>query len=215
MDGKGDSESISGERSETTIHVRQAIAGSPTSASWVIEHFSPLLLAQAKYRLRRHLDGLHDAEDLVQHVWLVSLPKLAAIVPRNGRFTPPLLKFLSSVLHRRYQELLRSRIARVKVDAVPADNASELADSITGPASAVLRGERVEALERSLDGLSEADREIIVLRGIEQLPYVVLAAKCGAAEGTLMVRYHRALERLGKLLPPCIAEEMRLSDPAC
>ena len=34
----------------TTLHVRQAVAGDLDSQSWIIERFTPLLLAQARYR---------------------------------------------------------------------------------------------------------------------------------------------------------------------
>src|ERR1043165_7489668 len=90
----------------TSVHVRAALDGDSTSLEGIISHFSPFLLAQARYRLGRHLRGRYDPEDLVQQTWCVALPKLDRIVPRDGRCTPVLLRFLGTVLLRHYRRLL-------------------------------------------------------------------------------------------------------------
>ena len=61
----------------TTFHVRKAVGGDDDSLGWVVTRFSPVLMAQADYRLGAQLRALYDPEDLVADVWAVAIPKLA------------------------------------------------------------------------------------------------------------------------------------------
>src|SRR5262245_53247125 len=89
----------------TTYHVRRAREGEESSLRWVVARFTPLLRAAADYRLGKHLRGLYEPEDLLQDVWAVALPRLGDLIPRSERYTPVLLKFLSTTLLRRIQHL--------------------------------------------------------------------------------------------------------------
>jgi RNA polymerase sigma-70 factor (ECF subfamily) len=63
--------------------------------------------------------------------------------------------------------------------------------------SAGLRREEQQALVRTaLDRLPERDREILVLRYLEQLSTAEAAAVLGVSEGAVRVRLLRALRRL-------------------
>ena len=92
----------------TSLHVRRAADGDGGSLSWVVSRLSPLLLAQATYRLGSRLRALYEPEDLVNETWAVTLPKLAELPARDGRLTPVLLRFLSTTLLHRIQSLVRS-----------------------------------------------------------------------------------------------------------
>jgi RNA polymerase sigma-70 factor (ECF subfamily) len=48
--------------------------------------------------------------------------------------------------------------------------------------------------------LPEVDREVLVLRYLEQLPIKEIAAVLGLQEGAVKMRHTRALARLGRLL---------------
>ena len=63
----------------TTMQVAQAIGGDLQSLNWVVARLSPVLMAQAKYRLGRALRKHLDPEDLVQEAWAAALPKLGAL----------------------------------------------------------------------------------------------------------------------------------------
>jgi RNA polymerase sigma factor (sigma-70 family) len=60
----------------------------------------------------------------------------------------------------------------------------------------------------SIESLPPQDREIVLLRGIEQLPYAVIAKKLGATEESLRVRFHRALRHLEASLPAAIVPDL-------
>ena len=55
--------------------------------------------------------------------------------------------------------------------------------------------------------LSPSDRDVLVMRNLEQMPAVEIAALLGVKEGTVRVRHLRALERLRALLD--LEEERR------
>lgn len=75
--------------------------------------------------------------------------------------------------------------------------------------SALLMGERDGALHAALRRLSEADRDVLTLRFLEELPTEDVAAILGCSRDNIYVRLHRALARLrGQLERPERAEEM-------
>ena len=82
----------------TSLHVQRAIQGDDGSRSWIVEHFSPVLLLQARYRLRGRRISCCEPEDLFDEVWAVALARLPQPRPREDRWTPVFVKFLSTTL---------------------------------------------------------------------------------------------------------------------
>jgi RNA polymerase sigma factor (sigma-70 family) len=200
---------------ETTLLVRRAVGGDLRSLDQIVTHFSPFLLAQAQYRLNKHLQSLYDPEDLVQRTWAVTIPRLHAIQPRNGRYTPVLMRFLSSVIFQDYRNLLQKHMGKpVELqpdqapDAVSATPAGQIAaDSLAVSARAV-KSERVAALRAAIEQLDAQDREVLILHALEELPFKVIAAKLGVNESTLRSRYRHALQELKKEFPRQMIEEL-------
>lgn len=196
---------------ETTFHVRRAVIGNAESQAWVVEHFHALLLCQARYRLGGRLTPRYDPEDLVQQVWKICLPRLDRIRPRNGRMTPVLVKFLSNVLLQDYMNLAKKHYMSDMRDE-PGD-VQDLApsrapvDVDASPSMLAAQRETVRVVGKALDAMPDSAREILVLRGIEQLSYAVISAKLDVAEGALRERYRRALQKLRGALPQSILDE--------
>lgn len=63
-----------------------------------------------------------------------------------------------------------------------------------------LRAELHRRVQAALEQLSQADREIIFMRHLEQLSVKEVAAILAMPEGTVKSRHFRALEQLRKLL---------------
>jgi RNA polymerase sigma-70 factor (ECF subfamily) len=210
-------EAIEGEtfEAETTVHVRRARDGDDEALAWVVRRFSPVLLAQARYRIGPQLAAVADPEDLVNDVWVVALGRLREIPSRGGRFTPVLMRFLSTTLLHRLQALLRKHIrgkpARVVAEADGTgrdpDPLAGIAALTRGVVTRVVEHEHEAAVSEALEALGDADREIIVLRGIEQNASQAVAAQLGIEETAARVRYHRALKRLRAALPKSIFSE--------
>ena len=200
---------------QTSYHVRLAVRGHEQSFEWVVRRFTPLLLSQASYRMGTALCRLHDPEDVVNDVWVISMPKLGSLDPRNERYTPVLMRFLSTTLIQHVNNLMRKHFRRRKligpeVDAgasTASDPLAALPSSSTTTLSRVLREERKDAVGQALDQLSERDRELIVLHGMEGQPYRQIAGQLGREPGSLAVEYQRALAKLRARLPSSVFDE--------
>ncbi|MFN3241767.1 MAG: RNA polymerase sigma factor [Planctomycetota bacterium] len=195
----------------TTLHARRAADGDDGSVAWLVERLTPLLVAQADWRMGPVLRRCHDPRDVVQEAWMVLLPRLAGVEPRDGRLTPVLLKFLSSTILGKVRNLLRREVRRAtaSLDALPAAAPPE---ALAGPrsevVSSVVRRERVCKVREVLDELGDDDREVLLLRGIEQQDAEVVAERLGITRDALSKRYRRALARLGQGLPDSVFSEL-------
>jgi RNA polymerase sigma-70 factor (ECF subfamily) len=183
----------------TTIHVRRARRGDALSLAWVVERFSPLLLAQARYRLGPQARGV-DPEDVVQDVWATALPRLPELGERDGRSTPVLLRFLSTAVLHQVNNRLRKRAAAAAGGLDEDSPWCALPDETRGPLTRALASESRRRVLAAIDSLSERDRELVVLRGIEQQANDDVAAQLGLTPNTCAQAWHRALERLRERL---------------
>jgi RNA polymerase sigma-70 factor (ECF subfamily) len=192
---------------ETSIRVRGALGGDAASLAWMIERFSPLLLAYAAHRLGPGLRRRIDPEDLVQEAWLISLPALQGLSPRDGRYTPVVLRFLSTTLRHRILKLYEhQRVARE--ESISLDS-GRFDASMTGVVSAAVRSESRRAIVRAVEELSEPDREILLLRGVEGRAHAEIGASLEITPEASAVRYHRALARLRDQLPATVLDELK------
>lgn len=66
----------------------------------------------------------------------------------------------------------------------------------TSPTQAVLRDELVSQMRKALALLREPDREVVMLRGYDDLSFAEIGELLGIGENTATVRYVRALRRL-------------------
>ena len=199
----------------TTLHVQRAVAGERDSVDWLVRRFTPLLMAQAEYRLgavlRRHV----EPEDLVDDVWARVLPRLRGIAPHHGpgsRTTPVVLQVLSTTLLNRVRDLYDKHVTGkpgvVDVTAASTSEAPvELAADETGVVSAAVRRERQGAMQMALAALAPADREVVILRGIEQRSNQQVALLLGIAPDAASMRYRRALDRLRAAIPDAVLED--------
>jgi RNA polymerase sigma-70 factor (ECF subfamily) len=202
--------------SHTSIRLQRAAEGDRESLAWIVERFTPLLLACAAHRMTPEARRLCDPEDLVDEVWAVALPRLRGWVAFGDRFAPALVKYLSTTLIHLAQRLARKQSLRAgaaepapasasgsraaPVERVPAD--------VTGVVTAAVRRESHGTALAALEGLEPEEREVVVLRAVEQRSNAEAAGLLGVAPGTVAVRYHRALQRLRARLPGSIFEEL-------
>jgi RNA polymerase sigma-70 factor (ECF subfamily) len=78
--------------------------------------------------------------------------------------------------------------------------ASRLMASGTSPSAGIRKEELKARVREALSQLPPEDREVLVLRYLEQLSGDEIAAVLGIAQRTLRWRHRRAVQRLGKLL---------------
>jgi RNA polymerase sigma-70 factor, ECF subfamily len=87
---------------------------------------------------------------------------------------------------------------------LPDDSVVQLARRLlasgTSPSHALIRDELRQRLRAALEQLAPHDREVLVMRNLEQLPIAEIAAVLGLTEGAVKVRHLRALQRLRAIL---------------
>jgi RNA polymerase sigma factor (sigma-70 family) len=198
----------------TSAHVARAAAGDAQSRAFLVERFTPVLLAQARYRLQGPLLQVCEPPDLVQDVWAIALPRLPDLREREGRWTPVLLKFLSTTLLRLVNHLLRKHISG-RPRAVAVDGSSDapspveaLPAEVSGVITRMCRQQKIDAVQQALAELAEEDRAVVVLRGIEQLQNREVARLLGIDDSLATRRWQRALVRLKELLPDSVFGEL-------
>lgn len=189
----------------TSLHARRAVAGDGESLEWMVRRLAPLLRAHAAYRLKA-THGLLDPDDLVQDAWLRTLPRLEDLQPRDGRITPVLLRFLTTIVNRRVRDLLQGMLRGGGAD--PTGETPEPSSDHSGVVTQAIRAETRGAVQDALARLDPADREVIVLRGIEQSPLEEVAVLLGTTSEAARKRYGRALQRLRALVPGSVFDEL-------
>lgn len=201
-----------GEPDLTSIHVRQAAAGDADSLNWIVRRFTPALLAQAAHRLGPRLRNLYDPDDVVGDVWAIALPRLAGLPAREGRFTPVLMKFLSTAVLNRINNLVQKHIQARREGRDVADPENDplaaLPTERSGALTHILRGENHGLVLAILDELGDEDRAIVVMRAVEQRPATEVADELGLLPNTLTVKYRRALDKLRERLPDSVFAEL-------
>lgn len=187
----------------TTVHVRRALTGDDGSLGWLVGHLNPLLLRAARYRLGPLAAGAHAAEDLVQDAWLVALPKLPSLTPRDGRWTPVLLRYLSTTILHRARNILRQQARRATHEST-----SQRPSDLSGAVTRAMQRELSVEVDEALGKLSEDERAVVLLRGVEQHSNHDVGTMLGCSAEAVSKRYQRALARLRGLLPRSVFDEL-------
>lgn len=196
----------------TTQHVARARAGDAASLGWLVERFTPLLLAQARYRLGTRMANRVTPDDVVQDTWALALPHLPSLATRDGRSTPVFLRFLSTTLLRQTNNLLRLRMHAAENAGDSSSPFRALGEETRGPLTRAMHRESRSLVLAAIDALGERDRELVVLRAIEQRSNEDTAELLGLAPNTAAQAYRRALEKLRARLPRSAFDE--LEEPA-
>jgi RNA polymerase sigma factor (sigma-70 family) len=88
------------------------------------------------------------------------------------------------------------------------ESAAALPVSTRGPATRVVASEAARLTQAAIDELPERDRELVVLRGIEQRPNDEVARLLGLTPNAASQAYRRALARLRARLPDSVFGEL-------
>lgn len=127
-----------------------------------------------------------------------------------------LVKYLSTTLLQKASKIARDYARELRPrregSVAPKTNSAAgldgFAAEITDPRERAEAREMREVLRTCLDTLGPLDREILVLRGIEQMPNRRVAEKLGQQPATVSMRYRRALGRLRVALPDSVFAEL-------
>src|SRR5215472_4624168 len=164
---------------DTDELLRQASQGNRDAPDRLLARHRDRLRKMVACRLDRRLLARVDPSDVVQEVLVEASRKLTRYLRERPLPFYPWLRQLAwehlAVLHRRHVKA-QKRSVRCEgpgVLALPDESAAELAarlvTSATSPSQRLLRQELRERVQQALRRLPERDREVLVLRHLEQL----------------------------------------------
>ena len=162
-------------------------------------------------RLDRRIVGKVATEDILQDAFVEAARRVQDYLDRPSvPFFVWLRRITSQVLidtHRRYlgarMRDVRQEVSSYRGGSAGASSvslAAQLADSLTTPSQCAVRGEMLDELRTALDALDEIDREVLVLRHLEELSNNEVAQILGIDRFAASKRYLRALERLRNVM---------------
>jgi RNA polymerase sigma-70 factor (ECF subfamily) len=193
---------------DTDALLCRAADGDGPAVSALLERHRARLRRSVAVRINDRLAARVDPSDIVQEALLEAAAKLPSFAAeRPLPFFPWLRKLAIQRLtkHRQRAEAAKRNPAREEREGgLPDRSAWQLADRLVGretnPLSRAVRAEQRQAVHDALERLAGSDREVLVLRYLEHLSPIEIAAVLGISEGAVKMRHLRALQRMQSLL---------------
>jgi RNA polymerase sigma-70 factor (ECF subfamily) len=196
--------------SDTELLIEQAGRGDSRARQQLLERHRDRLSRMVAVRLDRRVAARLDPSDVVQDALLDAAQQLSEYLKKRPLpFYPWLRRFAWEHLvkmHQRHLAVRKRSAGREEqwLPTLPDESALQLARQLaasgTSPSNRFVRQEMRDRVQAALGQLSEDDREVLVLRCLEQLSIGEIAAVQGISEGAVKMRRTRALERLCRLL---------------
>jgi RNA polymerase sigma-70 factor (ECF subfamily) len=202
---------------DTDELLRRAEQGDGQARQAVLVRHRERLKHMVAVRMDRRLAARIDPSDVVQEALLDAARSLDDYLRHRPVPFYPWLRQLAwdrlIELHRRHLHAKRRSVKREEPLAphLSDESALHLAERVlarqSSPSDRAIRSELRARIRTALDQLGERDREVLVLRHLEQLSTRETAAVLGISEGGVKTRHLRALERLRALLASEAEEE--------
>ena len=171
--------------------VEEARAGDQLAFHRLVDQFQPEIYRMIYYRTRSQM----DAEDLTQDVFLKAYKHLARLqTPRVFR------SWLYRIAVNRVNDYFRKKRFRalfgnISVDDETFQETEEMAVAAQGPEQ-IERREFWQHVEKMLDILSHMEREVFLLRFLDQLSLKEITEALGKNESTIKTHLYRALNKI-------------------
>jgi RNA polymerase sigma-70 factor (ECF subfamily) len=185
--------------------IDRAGRGDQTARQALLEHYRGALRRMVAARLDRRLAPRIDPSDVVQE----TLADAARRMDEFMRDRPlPFYGWLRQIAgerlidtHRRHVSSQRRSVTREgQAPDLPDQSALELVHRLfandTSPSNRLMRQERLDQVMTALAALSPRDREVLIMRHLEQIGTAEIAETIGLSEGAVKARLLRALIRL-------------------
>jgi len=188
---------------------RRAKAGDGEALGRLLESYRPFLALLARLQIARRLQGKTDASDVVQDVILETHCNFALF---RGASEKEFLAWLRRILADRLTKLVRHyqgtkrRDVRLERDmAAAVDNSSHiLANSLvsqqSSPSEQVAHREQAVLMASALDQLPSDQREVLILRHLEELTFGEVAERMGRTVDSVKGLWTRGLASLRRIL---------------
>jgi RNA polymerase sigma-70 factor (ECF subfamily) len=178
----------------------------------LLAHFRPYLTVLAEIQIGRVLRVKADPDDLVQETFLQAHRGFADF---RGQTVDEFVGWLQAILASRVAKLVR-RYYRTEAHDLNREQTlfEELADasrqlvrglvtSGSSPSGKAARSEELVRVATAIDGLPPDYRQVILLRQLEGLPFVVVGERMGRSGNAVTQLWVRALRELRTRLGVC------------
>jgi len=197
--------------------LQRAGQGERAACSQLLERHRQRLRRMIAVRLDRRVAVRADASDVLQEALATAAEQMPDYLRRRPLPFYPWLRQIAwqqvAQAHRRHvQARKRSVLREENADLILADgSALALAnrlftDSRSSPSATVRRGELQARVRAALLQLGERDREVLILRYLEELAPHEIAAVLGISSGAASMRHARALRQLRNVLGEALGE---------
>ncbi|MDV6028996.1 MAG: sigma-70 family RNA polymerase sigma factor [Phycisphaera sp. RhM] len=187
--------------------LKRALAGNVDAMDQLLLRHRDRLKSMVMVHMDSRLASRFDASDVVQDTLLTAAQRLNQYDPSRVSFYIWLRQIARDRLSELYQRHVGTKkrsVLREHAWGLSQDSTDRLAVRFTIPTEAILdqviRRERQQRLQIALARLPEQQREILVMRHLEQLSMAEIAAACELTEGAVKMRQLRAVRRLRRLL---------------
>ncbi len=188
--------------------LNQASQGSIEARGRLLKHHMNRLRLMVVARLDPRLSARMDTSDVLQDIMTEAARTLDHYLDQRPIDFYVWIRGIAERriidLHRRHLHAAKRSVRR-EVKEIPRNQSSsplvdKLANSQTSPSQRLIQQEERAALQAALEQTSDDDRELIVLRYVEQLPLSEVAEVLGISVPAVKSRHLRAIARLTKLV---------------
>ncbi|MHC4440981.1 MAG: sigma-70 family RNA polymerase sigma factor [Planctomycetota bacterium] len=194
---------------ETEDLIRRAGDGEKAATEELLARYRDRLRQMVAVRIDPRLAARVDASDVVQETLVEASRKLPEYLQNQPLPFYPWLRQIAWErlvdLHRRHVRAQKRAVGRHSWQhPLPDRSTMALADQLlasgTSPSGHFAREELRDRMQTTLKALPPRDREVLVLRHLEQLSTREIASVMGMTEGAVKTKHLRALQRLRSLL---------------
>ena len=192
-------------------------SGDRAAVDRLLERHRDRLRQMVVVRMDQRLSARIDPSDIVQETLAVAARKLPRYLHEPAVSFYPWLRRIAwerlVKLHQKHLKAQRRTVTREEPQgpSLSSESAMDLAkrlmDSGTSPSLSVEKKELRGQVQAALTRLRASDREILVMRYLEQLSNKEIAEALGITEGALKMRHLRALTALKTILAQSMKED--------
>ena len=183
--------------------IRGAQRGEPASFDQLVDLFASRIFGF----LFRITGSRDDAEDLMQEVFL-RVVRMIGAYRHDDRFEAWIFRIAANLTRDRIRKASRAprQVNTAVIGGADAESAAarETMNGLAGTTDTadarLVLEEDVDALNAALTLLSDAEREVIMLRHFAELSFKEIAELTGTPLGTALARAHRGLAKLREIM---------------
>ncbi len=178
---------------ETRQLFEQARRGNPGDVNAFYERCARKLLPLIRLRLGRTLRREMESRDILQTVLCKSFQRMSQVDDPAA-----VLSWMAKIADNeiRDQADYHQRQRRDAARRAPMDDAADVPSPVRQALSLAILSEEARQLEDALDAMPESDRELIVLRKLEELTFPEMAKRLGKSEDACRMAFSRAMAAL-------------------